>query len=74
MSNEALIKEEAAKLAALFCGNKVQSIESLLAVQKAKCVDSYQIGIYNGLAIARAVLTGEEPEFYKEEKSDGISS
>lgn len=43
---------------------KQQSLRDLLKVQEACCKtdDSYMIGLYNGLAVALSVLTGEEPE------------
>lgn len=48
-------------------GEKVDSITELINTQRKNCIDKYNIGIYNGLVLARSVLTGEEPKYYEME-------
>lgn len=62
------VQEEAASL----LGEKVKAISELLEQQLPSCDNQYDIGLYNGLALGKATLTGETPQFYddriKEEK------
>lgn len=46
---------------------KVKNLNILIDVQR-KCLGTrYMIGLYNGLVLARSVLTGEEPKFFEQE-------
>ena len=49
---------------------KVNSITELLDIQRTNCVDKYNIGIYNGLILARSVITGEEPKYFEMEETN----
>lgn len=50
-------------------GEKIESLTSLINEQKNNCKDTYNIGIYNGLVLARSVLTGETPKYYEMEEN-----
>ena len=50
-------------------GEKIESLTSLINAQKDNCKDTYNIGIYNGLVLARSVLTGETPKYYEMEEN-----
>ena len=50
-------------------GEKIQSISNLIESQKQHCKDQYNIGIYNGLVLAKSVLTGEIPKYYEMEEN-----
>lgn len=50
-------------------GEKIESLTNLINEQKKNCIDKYNIGIYNGLVLARSVLTGEKPKYYEMEES-----
>lgn len=50
-------------------GEKIESLTSLIDEQKSNCKDTYNIGIYNGLVLARSVLTGETPKYYEMEEN-----
>ena len=57
-------------------GEKAEAIEGLLVVQEPMCTNDYQIGLYNGLAVALATITGQAPKLYEYEeggKENGIS-
>lgn len=47
---------------------KIAIIDNLLCAQKQQLDDEYNVGIYNGLILAKSVLTGKEPLFYEEEE------
>ena len=49
-------------------GEKIESINKLLEQQKDYVKDQYNIGIYNGLVLAKSVLTGEEPKYFEMEE------
>lgn len=55
-------------------GEKVEAIHDLLKVQEQHCVNDYQIGLYNGLAIGLSVLTGESPQFHLNGEEDKDNS
>lgn len=46
-------------------GEKVDSLTNLIQEQRKNCLDKYNIGIYNGLVLAKSVLTGEVPQYYE---------
>lgn len=49
---------------------KIEILNNLIEIQK-KCIAEdrrYMIGLYNGLILAKSVLTDEEPLFYEEEE------
>jgi hypothetical protein len=46
---------------------KINILDNLLFAQKQQLDDEYNIGIYNGLVLAKSVLTGKEPIFYEDE-------
>lgn len=50
-------------------GEKIESLTNLINSQKDNCKDTYNIGIYNGLVLARSVLTGEIPKYYEMEEN-----
>lgn len=50
-------------------GEKVESLTNLINAQRDNCKDTYNIGIYNGLVLARSVLTGEIPKYYEMEEN-----
>lgn len=49
---------------------KVKNLNELIEVQR-KCLGTrYMIGLYNGLVLAKSVLTGEEPVFFEQEEEE----
>lgn len=49
---------------------KTEILTNLIEVQRSSIRskdDRYMIGLYNGLVLARSVLTDKEPLFYEEE-------
>lgn len=49
---------------------KVENLNELIEVQR-KCLGTrYMIGLYNGLILAKSVLTGEEPIFFEQEEEE----
>ena len=55
-------------------GEKYEAIENMLKQTSDRILKkegvikpNYLIGVYNGLAMSKAIITGVEPEFYKEE-------
>ena len=59
-------------------GEKYEAIENMLKqtsdrnIKKEGVIKTnYLIGVYNGLAMSKAIITGVEPEFYKEEQTHG---
>ena len=49
---------------------KIESLKTLVEVQR-KCLGTrYMIGLYNGLVLGLSVLTGEEPVFFEQEKDE----
>lgn len=49
---------------------KVENLNELIEVQR-KCLGTrYMIGLYNGLVLAKSVLTGEEPIFFEQEEEE----
>ena len=50
-------------------GEKIESLTNLINSQRDNCKDTYNIGIYNGLVLARSVLTGETPKYYEMEEN-----
>lgn len=49
---------------------KVKNLNQLIEVQR-KCLGTrYMIGLYNGLVLAKSVLTGEEPIFFEQEEEE----
>ena len=49
---------------------KVENLNELIEVQR-KCLGTrYMIGLYNGLVLAKSVLTGEEPVFFEQEEEE----
>lgn len=49
---------------------KIEILTNLIEVQRSSIRskdDRYMIGLYNGLVLARSVLTDKEPLFYEEE-------
>ena len=71
MNEKELQQAQAEELAAKIIGEKVIAVEELIAMQSKSlgCYD-YQNGLYNGLVLAKSVLTGEEPQFWPEEGSE----
>lgn len=43
----------------------IKTMENLIKTQSKYLRDDYNIGLYNGLALGYAIITGKEPEFYK---------
>ena len=49
---------------------KVENLNELIEVQR-KCLGTrYMIGLYNGLVLAKSVLTGEEPVFFEQDEEE----
>ena len=46
-------------------GEKIDSLNELIDDQRNHCDTKYDIGIYNGLVLAKSVLTGEAPKYYE---------
>lgn len=46
-------------------GEKAEAIQALLSLQEPMCINDYQIGIYNGLAVALSTITGQAPKLYE---------
>lgn len=71
-----LVDAKIEQVVAMELGEKVEAIEGLLLVQEPMCINDYQIGIYNGLAVALSTITGQAPKFCEYEeggKENGIS-
>lgn len=51
---------------AILFSTKIDKLEELLSLQSESCTDIYNIGLYNGLALALGVLLDEEPKFFEE--------
>jgi hypothetical protein len=41
----------------------IEQMENLLKIQGDCLTDSYMYGMYNGLAVAKAILDGKDPKF-----------
>ena len=49
---------------------KVENLNELIEMQR-KCLGTrYMIGLYNGLVLAKSILTGEEPIFFEQEEEE----
>lgn len=71
-----LVDAKIEQVVATELGEKAEVIEGLLSLQEPMCISDYQIGIYNGLAVALSTITGQAPKFYEYEeggKENGIS-
>lgn len=68
----AMVEEVETKL----LGDKVKELQELIYVQSKslKIGDLYNAGLYNGLVLAKSVLTGEEPVYYPYIKGGEISN
>ena len=56
-------------------GHKVKELDDIIEIQKQslKIGDLYNAGLYNGLVLAKSMLTGEEPKYYPEIKGGIIT-
>ena len=71
-----LVDAKIEQVVATELGEKAEVIEGLLSLQEPMCINDYQIGIYNGLAVALSTITGQAPKLYEYEeggKENGIS-
>lgn len=59
---------------ATLLGKKVKELEDVIETQKKslKIGDLYNAGLYNGLVLAKSMLTGEEPNYYPEIKGGTV--
>jgi len=48
-------------------GEKIEAFNNLIKQQREFAKDQYNIGIYNGLVLAKSVLTGETPQYFEME-------
>lgn len=65
MSNENVVID-VSKETAEFVGRKVDEIEELQKVHLKSCTDPYMIGLYNGMELAKSMLTGVNPVYFAE--------
>lgn len=68
---QAMIEE----IEAILLGKKVKELDGIIETQKQslKISDLYNAGLYNGLVLAKSMLTGEEPKYYPEIKGGIIT-
>lgn len=61
---------------AILLGKKVKELDNIIEIQKQslKIGDLYNAGLYNGLVLAKSMLTGEEPSYYPEIKGGVITN
>lgn len=59
----------------ILLGKKVKELDDIIETQKQslKIGDLYNAGLYNGLVLAKSMLTGEEPKYYPEIKGGIIT-
>lgn len=74
MNVEEKAKTLAEEIAANMLGEKVEILDDLLNKQEEMLCSEYQIGVYNGLVLAKSILTGEQPKFKEGGRKDERSN
>ena len=62
---------KAEEIAAEIIAEKVKDIDGLLKVQRECATDGYMIGLYNGMALCKSILTGEPPQYLCQDVETG---